>query len=169
MAMFSAVVYNSCTGSCKKYAELISEQLGVPAVEFGKARVAGEGKVVYIGWLFAGKIKDCDKALQMYDVGAVVQVGMAPVRDDSEKESRRKNAIKAELPLFCLQGGFNINKLPLPLKLMMKLKNKEIAATLRQKAELTEQERATLKMAETGVGEPAEWCVDDVVAWCKAH
>ena len=55
--MFSAVVYNSCTGSCKKYAELISEQLGIPAVEFGKARVAGEGKVIYIGWLFAGKIK----------------------------------------------------------------------------------------------------------------
>ena len=24
-------------------------------------------------------------------------------------------------------------------------------------------------LAETGYGEPASWCVDDVVAWCKEH
>ena len=45
--MFTAVVYNSCTGSCKKYAELIAEQLGINAVEFGKAKGLGDGKVVY--------------------------------------------------------------------------------------------------------------------------
>lgn len=44
--MFTAVVYNSCTGSCKKYAELIAEQLGINAVEFGKAKGVGDGKVV---------------------------------------------------------------------------------------------------------------------------
>lgn len=167
--MFSAVVYNSCTGSCKKYAELISEQLGIPAVEFGKARVAGEGKVIYIGWLFAGKIKGLDKASDMYDIGAVVQVGMSAVYENSEKTSREKNAIKAETPLFCLQGGFNLAKLPLPLRVIMKMKNKEIVSRLSAKPELNAQEKATLKMAQTGVGEPAEWCVDDVVAWCKAH
>lgn len=167
--MFSAVVYNSCTGSCKKYAELISDQLGIPAVEFGKARVAGEGKVIYIGWLFAGKIKDLDKASDMYDIGAVVQVGMGAVYENSEKAAREKNSIKAETPLFCLQGGFNLAKLPLPLRVIMKIKNKEIVSRLMAKPELNAQEKATLKMAQTGVGEPAEWCVDDVVAWCKAH
>ena len=167
--MFSAVVYNSCTGSCKKYAQLISEQLGVPAVEFGKARIAGDGKVVYIGWLFAGKIKDLDKAFDMYDIGAVVQVGMSAVYENSEKTGREKNGIAGDIPLFCLQGGFDLKKLPLPLRLIMKVKNKDIVSRLKAKPELNEQEKATLKMAETGVGEPADWCVDDVVAWCKAH
>ena len=167
--MFSAVVYNSCTGSCKKYAQLISEQLGVPAVEFGKARVAGDGKVVYIGWLFAGKIKGLDKAFDMYNVGAVVQVGMGAVYENSEKDGREKNAISGDIPLFCLQGGFDLRKLPLPLRIIMKVKNKDIVSRLKAKPELNEQEKATLKMAETGVGEPADWCVDDVVAWCSAH
>ena len=63
--MFTAVVYNSCTGSCKKYAELIAEQLGINAVEFGKAKGLGDGKVIYISWLFAAKIKGLYKALHM--------------------------------------------------------------------------------------------------------
>ncbi len=167
--MFTAVVYNSCTGSCKKYAELIAEQLGINAVEFGKAKGLGDGKVIYISWLFAAKIKDLDKALDMYDVGAVCQVGMGAVTDETEKFARKKNGLKPEMPLFCLQGAFNLKKLPLPLRLIMTVKNKEIVKRLSAKGELSEQDKATLKMAETGCGEPASWNVDDVVAWCKEH
>lgn len=167
--MFTAVVYNSCTGSCKKYAELIAEQLGINAVEFGKAKGLGDGKVVYVGWLFAGKIMGLDKAFDMYDIGAVCQVGMGAVNEESEKIGREKNGMKPEMPLFCLQGGFDLKKLPLHYRLMMTLMNKNIAKRLNEKGELNEQEKATLKMAETGCGEPASWCVDDVVAWCKEH
>lgn len=167
--MFTAVVYNSCTGSCKKYAELIAEQLGINAVEFGKAKGLGDGKVVYVGWLFAGKIMGLDKAFDMYDIGAVCQVGMGAVNEDSEKIGREKNGLKPEMPLFCLQGGFDLKKLPLHYRLMMTLMNKNIAKRLNEKGELNEQEKATLRMAETGYGEPASWCVDDVVAWCKEH
>ena len=167
--MFSAVVYNSCTGSCKKYAELISKELSIPAYELGKEIIGENGKIVYIGWLFAGKIMGYEKAAEKYKIGAVVQVGMAPVNEGSEAAGRAKNDIDADVPLFCQQGGFNLKKLPLHFRLIMKLKNKEIAARLKAKAELNEQEKATLKMAETGIGEPASWCVCDIVEWCKAH
>ncbi len=167
--MFSAVVYSSCTGSCKKYAELVSESLNIPAFELGKAKLCAEGKVLYIGWLFAGKIKGCDKAFDLYNVGAVAQVGMGPVDNNSEKEGRKNNGIDASIPLFCLQGGLNMKKLPLLLRLLMIPVTKSIADKLSKKEELTEQEKATLKMAQTGEGEPASWDVSDVVAWCKAH
>lgn len=169
--MFSAIIYNSCTGSCKRYAELISKELSIPAVDLKKASGVS-GKVLYIGWLMAGSIMGYKKAKEKYSVAAVAQVGMAPVTESSEAQGRQNNDISPDVPLFCLQGGFDINKLPLHFRLMMKLMNKNIAEKLRAKAEKTElnaQEKATLKMAETGVGEPAAWNIDDVIEWCKAH
>ena len=34
--MFSAIVYKSTTGSCKRYAELLSARLHIPAFPLGK-------------------------------------------------------------------------------------------------------------------------------------
>ncbi len=51
----------------------------------------------------------------------------------------------------------------------MKIKNKEIAARFEGKTELSDAQKATFKMASTGVGEPPCWCVDDIVKWCKEH
>ncbi len=165
--MFSSIVYTSTTGSCKKYAELLSARLHIPARPLGKEYVPADTKIIYVGWLFAGKIMGYDKAAAKYDIGAVVQVGMSPASEKSESVGRKKNAIDPSVPLFTRQGGFNINKLPLPFKLMMKVKNKEIAARFEGKTDLTDAQKATFKMAKTGVGEPPCWCVDDIVKWCK--
>ena len=167
--MFNAIVYDSCTGSCQKYAELLSAQLHVPAFKLGKEHIRDGGRIIYVGWLFAGKIVGYAKAAGKYDVGAVVQVGMSPVLAKSEPVAREKNDTSPDVPVFTRQGGFNINKLPLPLKLIMKIKNKEIAARFEGKGNLSDQEKATYKMASTGVGEPPCWCVEDILEWCKAH
>ena len=167
--MFNAIVYDSCTGSCQKYAELLSAQLHVPAFKLGNEYIREGGRIIYVGWLFAGKIVGYAKAAGKYDVGAVVQVGMSPVLARSVSVAREKNDISPDVPVFTRQGGFNINKLPLPLKLIMKIKNKEIAARFEGKGNLSDQEKATYKMASTGVGEPPCWCVEDILEWCKAH
>lgn len=167
--MFSAVVYSSTTGSCKRYAEMLSEKLQIPARPLGTEYVPAGTKAIYVGWLFAGKIMGYAKAAAKFDIGAVVQVGMSPVSDKSEAVGREKNEIAPAVPLFTRQGRFNINKLPLPYKLIMKMKNKEIAARFEGKTGLSDQQMATYKMAKTGVGEPACWCVGDIVKWCKEH
>ena len=77
--MFSAIVYKSTTGSCKKYADLLSARLHIPAFPLGKEYIPADTKIIYVGWLFAGKIMGYDKAAKKYDIGAVVQVGMSPV------------------------------------------------------------------------------------------
>lgn len=165
--MFSTIVYTSTTGSCKKYAELLSARLHIPAHPLGKEYVPDGTKIIYIGWLMAGKVMGYAKAAAKYDIGALVQVGMSPASDKAEKTCREKNAVSSDTAVFTRQGGFNINKLPLPFKLIMKVKNKEIAARFEGKSDLTEAQKATFKMAKTGVGEPACWCVDDIVEWCK--
>ena len=54
--MFSAIVYKSTTGSCKKYADLLSARLHIPAFPLGKEYIPADTKIIYVGWLFAGKI-----------------------------------------------------------------------------------------------------------------
>ena len=110
--MFSAIVYKSTTGSCKRYAELLSARLHIPAFPLGKEYIPADTKIIFVGWLFAGKIMGYDKAAKKYDIGAVVQVGMSPASAKSEEIGRKKNAISPEIPLFTRQGAFDLNKLP---------------------------------------------------------
>lgn len=165
--MFNAIVYSSCTGSSKRYAEMLSAQLHIPAHPLGKEPLRPGSKIIFVGWVFAGKVMGYKKAAKKYDVGAVVSVGMSPVGPKSEDLARKANSLGAGMKVFCRQGGFNINKLPLPFKLIMQVKNKEIAERFEGRSDLSPQEQATYTMASTGVGEPPCWCVDDIVESCK--
>jgi|GEM_PF-5382263 len=51
--MFSAIVYKSTTGSCKRYAELLSARLHIPAFPLGKEYIPADTKIIFVGWLFA--------------------------------------------------------------------------------------------------------------------
>ena len=170
--MISAVIYNSKTGSCKKYAQMISAKLAVPCYPMGCSHVRAGGQVAYVSWVMAGKVVGYETAAKVYDVVAVAAVGMAPASAGSASRGREANKVPENVGFFSLQGGFNIHKLPLPLRLIMKVKTKDIAKQLRlkkDKAPLTAQEEAMYNMARRGVGEPAEWNVDESVAWLKAN
>lgn len=171
--MISAIIYSSTTGSCKKYAEKLSAALHVPAFDAKKVYTPKGREVIYVGWLFAGKVVGLEKAMKDYDVAAVVQVGMSVSGPEANAACREKNALDASVEVFSLQGRFNLNGLPLPLKLIMKIKNKDIVKRLNAvaaKGALTPAQQATLKMAETGYGEPATWDgVQVVIDWAIAR
>ena len=73
------------------------------------------------------------------------------------------------MKVFSRQGGFYMDKLPLPFRLIMKVKNKEIAERVRKKPSQDARDQALLNMALTGNGDPASWEVEDIVAWCRAQ
>ncbi len=168
--MIKAILYSSCTGSCKKYAQMMSEATGVPAypVKEYKAKFPRE-KVAYVGWLFGGFVMGLGKARVKGRVKAVCQVGMGPETPALEPTARKKNCLPCKrVPVFYYQGAFNINALPMPLKLIMKGKTKQIAAGLKQKeasTPLSDQEQATLTMAFTGNGDPAKWDISRFENW----
>ena len=167
--MFSAIVYSSCTGSCKKYSEMISKELSIPAVSIKELPKDVRGKLVYVGWLCAGRIKGYKRISEKFNIGAVVQVGMAPVELETEAQSRKINAVPADTPIFCMQGGLHMKKLPVYYRVLMNAVNKSTVKKLCDRTDLTPQEKATYNMALTGEGEPYEWDVSDVVEWCRAH
>lgn len=171
--MISAIIYTSTTGSCKKYAEKLSAALHVPAFDSKKVYTPKGREVIYVGWLFAGKVVGLDKVLKEYDVAAVVRVGMSAASADAEAECRAKHGLGSNVAVFSLQGRFDLNGLPLPLRLIMKIKNKDIVKRLNAKAAkgaLSPEDQATLKMAATGKGEPASWDgVQAVIDWAIAR
>ena len=62
--MISAIIYSSTTGSCKQYAEKLSAALHIPAFDAKKVYTPKGREVIYVGWLFAGKVVGLEKALQ---------------------------------------------------------------------------------------------------------
>lgn len=166
--MISAIIYRSTTGSCEFYAREMSRKLAIPCIDAKNLKLPKGMEVIYVGWALAGKVVGLSKIQKDYDVKAVVQVGMSAVYPGAEEKCAKQNGL-AGTKVFVKQGRFDINRLPLPFKLIMKAKCKEIAERLEAKGNLNEAEQATLKMAKTGKGEPPCWDVEDVVAWEKEN
>lgn len=165
--MISAIVYNSLTGSCEKYANLLSAALHVPAKPLGDY-VRPDGQVIFIGWAFAGKVTGYKKAAAKHDVAAVIEVGMAGGGENSAEAVRAANNIPASVKVFSLQGGFYMDKLPLVYRLIMKVKNKQIAAGLLKNPARDPRQEALLNMAVSGSGDPADWDISSVLEWSKS-
>ena len=166
--MIAAIIYNSVTGSCKRYADELSRQLHLPAYPLGSAPTRADGELIYVGWIMAGGIVGWKKARSSGAVAAVVAVGMAPPSGKTAEGIRAKAGIPASVPVFVLQGGFHLDKLPAPMKLIMKWKVRDIAKQLeakKAKAPLSAEEQALWNMVQRGSGEPASWDASEVVNW----
>ena len=166
--MIQAILYSSSTGSSKYYAEELSRKLAVPAYPAKGCPLAAGFEVVYVGWLLAGKMNGLSAAMKKYNVRVVVPVGMGDPAVLTEEAVRAKNGLSADVAVFPLQGRFDMDKLALPYRVIMSAKNKEIVSRLEAKSELNDAEKALLKMAKTGRGEPATWDgINAVVDWVK--
>ena len=148
--MIDAIVYSSLSGSCEEYAHRMSAALHVPFFT-EQSHICPTGrKVVYIGWLLAGKVVGLNKAKERYNVVGVVSVGMGAPAANAEEVCRKKNGLGTDIAVFPLQGRFDLKRLPLPYRLIMKVKIKDIAKRLNAKAAkttLTPAEQACLTMA----------------------
>ena len=166
--MISAVLYNSCTGSCERYARELGQALHLPVYEAKKCPVPKGREVIFVSWVFADRLVGLSSVTKHMSLAGVVRVGMAPAGPGTENACRGKNSLPADTPIFCLQGRFDLGGLPLPLRLIMKVKIKDIARRLSAKEELTPGEQATLRMALDGKGEPATWDgIQDVIAYYR--
>ncbi len=155
--MISAIIYTSTSGSCEYYAREMSRKLATPCYEAKNCGLPKGMDIVYIGWLMNGKVSGLDAAMKDYNVKAVVQVGMGAPGEAQEKVCRSKHGLGADVKVFTLQGRFDMDKLPVYFKPVMKMVNKSLVARYEGKNDLTDAEKATLEMAKNGKGEPATW------------
>lgn len=149
--MIKAIVYRSETGHTKAYAELLGDKIGLPVYELSAAlkELPEKTEIIYLGWLMAGTVKGYKKASKRFEVKAVCGVGMSG-GDSQLADMRKGNAIPESLPAFCLQGGFEMEKLRGVYRFMMNTMKKTVGKALSGKENRTPEENEMLDLLLNG-------------------
>lgn len=160
--MIKAIVYMSETGHTKGYAELLGESTDLPVYDLNTAmrELPKEAEIIYLGWLMAGSVKGYKKAVKQFTVKAVCGVGMAG-GNSQIADMQKANRLPEGLPVFYLQGGFEMDKLHGIHKLMMKT----IRSGLKDKADRTPEEEEMRKLLLQGGNLVSADRLSEVLAW----
>ena len=166
--MMNAIVYTSNTGFTAQYAELLGEKLNLPvcSLDAAKGRLDAGAEILYLGWLMAGRVKGYQQAAKRYKIAAVCGVGMG-AGGSQIKEVRKGNAIPENIPLFTLQGGFELGKLHGIYKFMMNAMKRTVGKKLAEKPDKTADEQDMLDLLLHGGSRVSEENLRPVLEWCK--
>ncbi len=142
-----AIIYTTNTGSTERYAKLLAQETGLPAYAFTEAKhvIPNGAEILYLGWIMAGSVKGYAGAAKRYRVCAVCGVGMGQSGTQTDSV-RKKSAIPANIPLFTLQGNFDVKKLHGIYRPMMELMVKTAGKGLAEKTDRTPEEEDMLDM-----------------------
>ena len=166
----NAIIYTTNTGSTERYARLLAGQTGLPVYSLVEAKrnVTAGAEVIYLGWLMAGSVKGCSIAAKRYNVRAVCAVGMG--RTGTQTDSvRKKTGVPAEIPVFTLQGGFDVKKLHGVYRPMMELMVKTAGKALAEKHDRTPEEDDMLEMMLRGGDRVNAGNLSAVLTWYEAR
>lgn len=145
--IMDAIIYTTNTGSTERYARLLSHETGLPAysaAEAGKYVRTG-AEIIYMGWIMAGSVKGYAAAARRYKVCAVCAVGMGQTGTQTDSV-RKKTAVPADVPVFTLQGNFDVKSLHGVYRPMMEIMVGTVGKALSEKAGRTPEEDDMLDM-----------------------
>ena len=162
----TAIVYTSNTGFTAEYASLLGGETGLPvyALEDAKKSLPQNSPILYLGWLAAGKVQGYDKEVTKFNLQALCAVGMAKCGSQME-DVRKSNNLPQGLPLFTLQGGFDLKKLRGVYKLMMLVMSKTVVKKLAAKPDRTPDEEDMLDLFQNGGNRVSLENLRPVLAW----
>ena len=158
------------TGSTEHYAKLLAQETGLPAYSLVDAKDAvPEGaEVIYLGWISAGAIKGYAKAAKRYHIRVVCAVGMGQSGTQTDSV-RKKSAVPLSIPLFTLQGNFNVKKLHGIYRPMMEIMVKTAGKSLAAKKDRTPEEDDMLDMMLHGGERVKQENLSAVLDWYHAQ
>ena len=143
----NAILYTTNTGSTERYAKLLAQETGLPVCSLAEAKTAvpAGAEVIYLGWIMAGSVKGYAAAARRCRVRAVCGVGMG--RTGTQTDSvRKKTGVPPEIPLFTLQGNFDVRKLRGIYRPMMELMVRTAGKSLAGKPDRTPEQDDMLEM-----------------------
>ena len=166
----NAIIYTTNTGSTARYAELLACATGLPAYSLAEAKsaVSTGAEVIYLGWIMAGSIKGYAEAAKRYRVRAVCAVGMGQTGTQTDSV-RKKTTVPTGIPVFTLQGNFDVKKLHGIYRPMMELMVKTAGKALAEKSDRTPEEDDMLDMMRCGGERVKEENLSAVLDWYSAR
>lgn len=110
--IMKAIVYTSNTGHTEAYAKILGEKIGLPVYSLSEAgnKLPKGADIIYLGWLFASRVKGYKKATKKYKISAICGVGLCD-NGTLTDEVRKTNSIPEKTPIFTVQGGIDKTKL----------------------------------------------------------
>lgn len=114
----TAIVYESNTGSAKRYAEMLGEKTGFPVYPLPDCdKIEKDSEIIFFGWVMAGTVQGLKAVRENFSaVKAVCAVGILK-SEKAEADLIKSNEI--EEPFFYLQGSFDMKKLHGMYKMLM--------------------------------------------------
>lgn len=166
----NAIIYTTNTGSTERYARLLAQKTGLPAYSLAEAKkpVFAGAEVIYLGWIMAGSVKGYAEAAQRYRVRAVCGVGMGQTGTQTDSV-RKKSAVPADIPLFTLQGNFDVKKLHGIYRPIMEIMVKTAGKSLAAKKDRTPEEDDMLDMMRCGGERVKAENLSAVLDWYSAQ
>ncbi len=158
----ATIIYQTNTGSTKKYAEMLSEKLSLPVYPLSEAeKVNPDEEIIFFGWVMAGDIQGLSQARAKFSrIRCICAVGIT----DSEKntaEVKEKNSVTE--PFFTLPGDFHIDRLKGMYKMMMSMMIKMLKSKLKDKPAAESEKIMTI--FENGVDQISEDKLIEVIAF----
>ena len=157
------IVYESKTGFTKEYAEMLGEATGLPCVP--RNRAARGEEVIYLGWLYARRIRGLKKAMQRFVVRAVLATGMSHPSDALMEAIRTDNALPADMPVFYARGGLNLARIKGMDRVMVNMAAKMAEQAAAPEGERTPDEAEMLDLFARGGSRVDRANLEPVIAW----
>lgn len=166
--MITAIVYTSNTGHTEAYARMLGSETGLPVYTLSEAeeKLPADAQIFYMGWLMSGAVKGYKQAAKRYQVCGLCGVGMGATGSQLN-DVKKANGLKQDLPVFTLQGGFDMAKLRGVYKLMMAAVSKTIAKSIEKKPRRTPDEDVMLDMIRHGGDHVRQENLAAVLDWLK--
>ena len=166
----NAIIYTTNTGSTERYAKLLAQKTGLPAYSLAEAKkqVFARAEGIYLGWIMAGSVKGYAEAAKRYRVRAVCGVGMGQTGTQTDSV-RKKSSVPANIPLFTLQGNFDVKKLHGIYRPMMEIMVKTAGKALAEKKGRTPEEDDMLDMMRCGGKRVKAENLSAVLDWYSAQ
>ena len=162
----NAIIYKSNTDYTKQYAELLGKKTELPVYSLEEAmrRKVSDRSVIFLGWLMAGKVQGYKKAAKRYNIAAVCGVGMGATGSQLQ-DVQKANILPPSMPVFTLQGGFDMKRLRGVYKLMMTIMSKTAGKMLSEKKDRTPDEDDMLDLLLHGGNRVSEENLAAVLDW----
>ena len=159
-----AIVYRSNTGYTKKYAEMLSQQTGLPAYDQRTVRdTLPEGTpIVFMGWVRVGRPQGFRKAKKKYNIVAVCPVGMGLPNPMSYEEAAKRTKMDV---IFCLHGGFNLRGVRGLDKQIMRNLVKNLQNALAAVPDRSESQEVMYRLAVHGGSYVDQKYIDPLIQW----
>lgn len=121
-SMASIILYGSCYGTSRRYAETLSSETGIPCLPFTRQKdPAAYDRVIYIGGLYMGNVLGLTRTARRLSPAqrlTVFTVGLSDTRN-AQAAGRIRMAVRNQLPaglrasaeVYHLSGGIDYARL----------------------------------------------------------